>query len=151
MSQISSFPCLLFQLPKLCQPWTMVKHAKCTEQFIFCRHLGTHEIIHIVLKLFKYFFPSLLHWFSFILKPTSFHNIIHFTIYFKHYESFWYHKLSTTLYTTHPCGELWLVEGWWWVTLPPTITCHIDELCTSLWHQNFSNIISFSSPTFESF
>ena len=39
------------------------------------------------------------------------------------------------------CGELWLVEGWWWDTPSPTTTPHMGELwlflCHLLWHKTY--------------
>ena len=49
---------------------------------------------------------------------------------------------STEKAIIHPCGELWLVERWWWDTFPPTTTRHRGKLwlflCHFMWHKTFS-------------
>ena len=40
---------------------------------------------------------------------------------------------ATTMCITRPHSELWLMEGWRWVTPPPITTRHVDELCTKLY------------------
>lgn len=54
------------------------------------------------------------------------------------------HKIIT-LVTICPCGELWLVKGWWWVTFLPTTTYHVSKLWSELWFYVWSSTTHHTS------